>query len=158
MLLNISSGGFVLTFYTGTFFIKSGSAFDPNVSAIIAMIFQMLGIYLASLMVDKFGRRYLLMYSTTGTGMSLALTGIYAYLSQKMDIDVSGLSWIPVASLSAAMFCQSMGIFPLCFVIVSEVVPSKVHDDMNFFTYKYVQIIFFCVCSCAYLLVPIACY
>ena len=128
MFLNVASGGYVLTFYIGTFFLKSGSRFDPNVSAIVAMCFQILGIYLASLMVDKFGRRFLLMFSTTGTGLSLALTGLYIYVSQEMCIDLSGLSWIPVVSLSAALFCQSIGIFPLCFVILSEVIPSKVHE------------------------------
>lgn len=125
IIINIGSGGFTLNFYTGSFFVRSGSLYDPNMCSIISICCQIMGIYLASLIVDKFGRRVLMMFSTAGAGISLAVTGTFVYISEEV-MDLSEVTWIPVISLSATLFFQSIGIFPLCFVIISEVVPTKV--------------------------------
>lgn len=81
-------------------------------------------------MIDRVGRRVLLIASTIGCGTGHALMGTFIFLSHQ-DIDLSDLSWVPVASLSMAVFMAAIGLLPLVFVVLGEVLPSKVRFQMQ---------------------------
>lgn len=111
--------------YASNIFKESGSDMDPNTSAIIMILVQMLGTWATTFLIDRVGRRVLLMASTIGSGTGLALMGTFIFLSHQ-DLDLSDLSWIPVASLSLTVFMAAIGLLPLSFVVLGEVLPSKV--------------------------------
>lgn len=125
MSLNIFSGGLLLLNYAGNIFKESGSEIDPNISAIIMISVQLAGTCVASFMVDQFGRRALLISSTTGAAIGLALMGVFNFLITR-GFDLASFNWVPVASLSFAVFMTSIGLMPIVFVIVAEVLPQKV--------------------------------
>lgn len=91
---------------------------------------QLVGTWVATFLIDRVGRRVLLIASTIGCGTGLALMGTFIYLS-KQDLDLSDLSWVPVASLSLAVFMASIGLLPLVFVVLGEVLPSKVRFEVQ---------------------------
>lgn len=125
MCLNVFSGGLLLLNYASNIFRQSGSDMDPNTSAIIMVTVQMFGTWVATFLIDRVGRRLLLISSTIGAGTGLALMGTFIFLSSR-NFDLSDLSWVPVACLSFSVFSAAIGLLPLAFVVLGEVLPSKV--------------------------------
>lgn len=126
MVLNIMSGALLLLNYASTIFSQSGSDMDPNTSAIIMITVQLAGTYVATFLIDRVGRRVLLMISCTGGATGLTIMGVFSYLSSLAVYDLSDYNWVPVASVSLAVFMTSIGLLPLVFVVLAEVLPNKV--------------------------------
>lgn len=55
--LNQFSGCFAMLNYTASIFQQSGSNLDPNMAAIIVGALQLLGSYVATILVDRAGRK-----------------------------------------------------------------------------------------------------
>lgn len=79
----------------------------------------------ASILVDKFGRKKLLIISTFSTGICLFGVAIYFHLKQ-LGFETVSYSWIPVVSIMtyAAVFKFGLGTVPI--VMTSEVFASKI--------------------------------
>lgn len=128
MAVSQFSGTFTLCNYAATIFRESGSTIDPNMSAIVMGTMQVCGTYCASRVVDSMGRKKLLLISTSGGAVGLAVTGVYSYLA-KHNYDVSAFNFLPVVSLSFFIFISAIGIIPVPYVLVSEVIPQKVRGS-----------------------------
>lgn len=98
---------------------------DPALSAIIMIIIQLMATTTSSTLVDRVGRRILFILSSSGTAIGMAAMGTYVYLSFH-GTDLTGFNWVPVTSLSFAVLSCNIGLIPLVFVILLEVLPSKV--------------------------------
>lgn len=118
-------GVFTMLNYTATIFRESGSSISPDFSAIMVGIIQLLGTYVATFLVDQLGRKILLTLSAIGSSLCLAILGTYSY-ANSIGLDVKPYSWISIASFSGMMFLASIGLIPLMFVVLSEVMPEKV--------------------------------
>lgn len=125
MALNQCSGTFAIMNYTATIFHESGSDLSPNTSSIIVAVIQLLGTYVSIVLVDKSGRKILLIISAAGTSLGLVVLGTYSYLS-KNGYDVTGFGMVPILSLSFVIFIASIGIITLPFVVIAEVLPTKI--------------------------------
>jgi ABC-type multidrug transport system fused ATPase/permease subunit len=125
VILNMFSGCFAIITYTATIFKESGSSLEANLSSIIVAVIQILGTYCSTILVDRAGRKILLVVSSCGTSLGLAAMGAFSYLNQQCH-DLSSLGWLPILSLSFVVFIASIGILPLTFVVIAEVVPNKV--------------------------------
>lgn len=119
------SGVFVLSNYAATIFHETGSTINPNLSSIVMGSSQLVGTIVASSLVDRVGRKLLLLVSTIGSVITLCITGVYCFMA-KNEYDVSALNMLPVVSLSAFIFITSIGMNPVPYIIVSEVLPQKV--------------------------------
>ncbi|XP_011865037.1 PREDICTED: facilitated trehalose transporter Tret1-like [Vollenhovia emeryi] len=113
-------GIFAMISNTETIFKMSGSSLTPNVSSIIVAIMQLFGSWLAVLLVERAGRRPLLLLSCVGMCVCHCVIGTFCYL-QSLQYEVSPYSWIPVVALSSFMiiYALGMGIGPV--VIMSEI-------------------------------------
>ncbi|XP_055641728.1 facilitated trehalose transporter Tret1-like [Toxorhynchites rutilus septentrionalis] len=125
--LNQFSGCFALINYTAQIFADAGSDMDPNVAAIVVGAIQIGGSYVSTMVVDRCRRKVLYIVSAFCSAIGLAAMGAHAYLKAS-GYDVSMISWVPVASLSFVIFIASMGILPLTFVILSEILPPKLRS------------------------------
>lgn len=126
VLLSIFCGSPVLLNYASILFRNSGSDLDPALSAIIMISIQLIATTTSSSLVDKIGRRILYIMSSGGTAIGMAAMGTYVFLSFK-GVDLTGFNWVPVTSLSFAVLSCNIGIIPLVFVVLLEVLPSKVN-------------------------------
>lgn len=119
------SGTFVLSNYAATIFKETGSTVNPNLASIIIGSNQLMGTIFASSLIDLLGRRLLLLISAVGSAFSLIVTGSYCYMATH-DYDVSSLNLLPVVSLSSFIFITAIGMNPVPYVLVSEVLPQRV--------------------------------
>lgn len=126
MAISQFSGTFTISSYAAIIFKATGSTIEPNLSAIIMGSVQICGTYFASLLIDRLGRKMLLLISTCGTTLGLVITGTYAYLSENGH-NVEGLNFLPVVSLSFVIFVAAIGIIPVPYVLVNEIFPRKVN-------------------------------
>lgn len=123
--LNLFSGTFAMINYTYSIFKQSGSSIDPHMSSVVVGAIQIVGILGSTNLIDRLGRKTLLIISTLGAFFGLATLGTYSYLNES-GLDVHAYSWIPLISFSTFIFISCFGILPLPFVVLTEILPAEV--------------------------------
>lgn len=125
MAINQFSGAFAISNYAETIFKQTGSTFDPQLSAIVMAIVQVIGCYVAALLMDRMGRKVLLIISSIGAIVSLTFTGAFVYVAAS-GVDVSAFEWVPLTFISFFIFIGSIGLLPVPYVMLAEVIPSNI--------------------------------
>ncbi|KAJ8918810.1 hypothetical protein NQ315_011094 [Exocentrus adspersus] len=97
---------------------------DSAVAAIIFAAIMLLATIFGSFQSDLFGRRILLIFSSSFTCLCLLALAIYFHLKY-LGYDVLPVSWIPIVScmIYAGVFKSGMGIVPI--MITGEMFPVK---------------------------------
>ncbi|XP_061394631.1 facilitated trehalose transporter Tret1 [Musca vetustissima] len=124
LFVNQFSGIFAFVNYMSDIFSNSGSTMDPNTCTIIMGVVQIAGTYAATLLVDIFGRKILMLWSTGGMAVGLAAFGVFTHYAQTMDL--SQYSFVPLLLMSFVSFIGNMGLIALTFVVLVEIFPSKI--------------------------------
>ncbi|CAH1283186.1 unnamed protein product [Diabrotica balteata] len=104
---------------------SAGSIYmDSAHAGILFSVIMLISAKIASLQVDKYGRKALLLVSTILTSFCLLAIAIYFHM-KLTNHDVKDVSWIPIASVMiyACTFKIGLGIVPI--VITSEIFPAK---------------------------------
>lgn len=110
--------------YAATIFANTGSSISSSLSSIIMGSMLVVGVYSASLLIDRYGRKVLMLVSSGGAALGLLSTGIYALLSYK-GFDVEALHLVPVIGLSFYIFISAIGMLPVPYVYVAEIFPQR---------------------------------
>lgn len=136
--LNIFSGTLIVLSFTETIFKQlDPSAFQAETSAVVVAAVQVVSVYVASTMVDKIGRRYLLAISCVGTAFcSLAMLG-FVLIEKNPKTHV--LYIMPLITMCTYLFMTSVGIVPISFIIIAEILPYEVGLPIG------IQIHFVCI-------------
>ncbi|XP_063992356.1 facilitated trehalose transporter Tret1-like [Diachasmimorpha longicaudata] len=113
------SGINAVIFYTVTIFEAAGSKMSSDLAAIIVALVQFLMSGVAAIIVDRAGRKPLLILSSTLMGISLIALGIYFKLNDGGS-DVSSLAWLPLTSLALFMIAFSVGLGPIAWMLMPE--------------------------------------
>ncbi|KAG4065618.1 hypothetical protein HA402_012608 [Bradysia odoriphaga] len=142
--LNLFSGSAVLMNYAAIIFKDSGSKLDPSLSSIIMITIQLIATTISTTLIDNVGRRFLLIVSSMGTSIGLSMMGAYAYLSyNKYKLD--GYDWVPVTSISFSVFMAYIGLMPLLFILLMEVLPVKIRSLGTSYCLLIVSVILFAI-------------
>ena len=120
MIFQQLSGINAVIFYSVDIFDAAGSTLDPKVAAIIVGVVQVVVTYIASAIVDRAGRRVLLLLSASIMGLCLAILGLYFCLKNKGD-DVSDIGWLPLLCVTVFIVMFSLGFGPLPWMMMGEV-------------------------------------
>lgn len=124
--VNQLSGCFAFINYTAEIFMESGSSLTPNMSAIVVAVIQVVGSTISTLAIGKLSRKLLYAITGFGTIAGLLTFGIHGYL--KTYYNMEDFAWVPIASLSFVIFIASIGLLPMTFVMLSEILPQKVSE------------------------------
>lgn len=87
---------------------------------------QVVATFLATLMVDRLGRRVLLIASDFAMGTCTLLLGVYFYLKSHDEASVANLGWLPIVSLCVFIVMFSIGFGPVPFIIIGELFASDI--------------------------------
>lgn len=76
-------------------------------------------------LLDRAGRRHLLLYGLIGMILSLAILG-FAFLSPSLS---SAIAWIAVISLAVYVACFAIGLGPVFWLMIAEIYPLRVRGQ-----------------------------
>ncbi|KAJ8872144.1 hypothetical protein PR048_025746 [Dryococelus australis] len=112
--------------YTKDLLHSTHSVLDERQANIIIGSVQLAATLFGSLVVDKLGRRNILMASQFVMGMSLAALGSFFYFFDESDCaHNSALSWVPLAAILVYIVCNSVGLSPVSGILIGELVPQR---------------------------------
>ncbi|OXA48660.1 Facilitated trehalose transporter Tret1-2 [Folsomia candida] len=119
------SGFAVIVSYTADIFKSAGHTANGNTLAIIFGGFQLLARALSCLLIDKAGRRPLLLMGEVGMTVSLGILGTYFYFFEKLNTVLIS-SWVPVICLVVYICMFSVGIGPISTTVMGEILPQEI--------------------------------
>ena len=89
-------------------------------------IVQLLATIASMFLVDRAGRRVLLLVSGVVMSIALAALGAFFYMLEVYGQDVQvSLGWLPLASLIIFIIAYSSGFANVAFLIMGELFPTK---------------------------------
>lgn len=120
------SGIAAFTFYANTIFNEAGGQMSATTSTFIYFSAQWLFTAISSVILDKTGRRPLLLISIVGASIALLIEGVYFYLRDFSDLDLSKVDLIPAIALMCFVTAFSIGLQTIPILLLGELFPTKV--------------------------------
>jgi len=124
MLFQQFSGINAVIFYTQKIFESAKSEMDPLDASILVAGVQVIATLAAVFVVDRLGRKILLLASDLIMCISLVCLGLYF----KLDEDGKGgsIGWLPLVSLMIFIAAFSIGFGPLPWMMMGELLPGHI--------------------------------
>lgn len=122
--LNQLSGSFAIVNYLSDIFAHTGTDIDPNTCTIIMGVVQILGTCFSMIVVDRVGRKVLLLCSAGGTALGYTSFGIYVKFANS-EIKLQ-YNWLPLVIMTFVIFATSIGLLAQVFTVIVETLPIKV--------------------------------
>ncbi|XP_015597134.1 facilitated trehalose transporter Tret1 [Cephus cinctus] len=121
----------VVNFYAESIFRSTGTDLSGSISTIIISSVQLLSSIVTPLLADRLGRKILLISSGVGSALTLSALGLFFYMKNVMNMDVSDLSWLPVVSIVIYMAVYTIGWGPLPWTVMGEMFASDVKSKAS---------------------------
>ncbi|XP_065371223.1 facilitated trehalose transporter Tret1-2 homolog isoform X2 [Calliphora vicina] len=113
------SGVNAVIFYTVPIFQSAGSTLDPSICSIIVGLVQVVMTLASSFLIERAGRKSLLLFSSTIVTICLVILGAYFNMKDNGK-DVSSIGWLPLLSVVLFMVTFSVGYGPVPWLMMGE--------------------------------------
>ncbi|KAM7362746.1 facilitated trehalose transporter Tret1-like [Cochliomyia hominivorax] len=124
MALNQFSGSFAFTNYMSDIFAQTGTDIAPNTCTIVMGVAQIMGTCFTMIIVDRFGRKLLMLISSGGMAVGLIAFGLYMkFTSAELKLLYN---WLPLVVMTLIILFASIGVVALIFTIIVEILPTKI--------------------------------
>ncbi|KAG5894119.1 hypothetical protein JTB14_004057 [Gonioctena quinquepunctata] len=120
------AGIYAVIAFMGPIFDATGTGISTYVATNLVGVIRVLGTIFTATVMEKFGRKTLLLISSLGSSASLFFLGLYFYLKYNMGYDMSLLFWLPVTSVITYMVSFNLGLSSIPFILPNEIFPPKV--------------------------------
>lgn len=120
------SGKNPLLFYTTQIFQGIGDSLDPKIAVIVYTVLELFATVVAMSIIDKFGRRKLLLFSSVGCAVMLGFQGIYFVLKDFYPEYAEKLYWLSILALFLYNIIVSLGLVLGPVLLVSELFPTAI--------------------------------
>lgn len=125
ILTKFMSGISAVLSYASDMFASSGdSSMSADHYTIVMGVVFLVTTMLAGSLVDKAGRRPLLLISCVGCGLSELIAGLYCLVEDRSPFTLEGYSWVFLASVMAYCVIFSLGLGPVANTFKGEIFPS----------------------------------
>ncbi|XP_036341275.1 facilitated trehalose transporter Tret1-like [Rhagoletis pomonella] len=138
---NQFSSSFAIVNYMSHIFAESGSTMDPSQCTIIAGIVQIMCTLLATLLVERFGRKSLMLLSTAG--MTLGMFSFGAFVQFTDETIKAEYNWVPLLAVAFVTATASFGVISLTFTIIVEILPAKIRPQAQSIAMMYCSVMVF---------------
>lgn len=119
-------GSAAVVAYAQKIFNSSESTIEPHLQSIILGCVQVATCLLSVLLVDRVGRKPLLILSALGVGLMNGTVGTYFYFYNNHKEAVECIHWLPMAALLVYIVCYAIGLSTVPYVIIGEMFPTNV--------------------------------
>lgn len=126
LLFTQLSGINAVIFYTSFIFDAANTGIESSLATIIVGVMQVVATFIASLMVDSLGRRFLLVTSAFVMCICNIGLGTYFYLQTHNSDVIHRLNWLPICSLCVYIIAFALGLGPVPWVLVGEIFTTEV--------------------------------
>lgn len=126
MLFQQMSGINAVIFYTTSIFEDANTGLAATDATIIVGSIQVVATLLATFIVDKTGRRILLLISDFFMAISTILLAVYFQLKEDDPSQVTELGWLPVLAVCLFIAMFSIGYGPIPWLMVGELFANNV--------------------------------
>ncbi|KAF4532171.1 hypothetical protein B566_EDAN002233 [Ephemera danica] len=120
------SGINAVIFYTVSIFRMAGSTIEDNLATIIVGIVNFLATFVATVLIDRLGRKVLLYISGCTMIVTLAVLGTFFYLKDVEQHDMTSVGWLPLACFVLYVVGFSLGFGPIPWLMMGEILPARV--------------------------------
>ncbi|XP_071542325.1 solute carrier family 2, facilitated glucose transporter member 8-like isoform X1 [Panulirus ornatus] len=130
LLFSQFSGVTPIIFNMATVFKDSGFAYSEDSGALVVGLVQVVATAGAALIMDRVGRRPLLLMSAALMTLSTGSLGVYFWLrmTEGRVWTAEWLGWLPLSSLILLLAAFSLGLGPVPWLMMGEVLPYEVKE------------------------------
>lgn len=129
MLFQQFSGINAVIFYTTTIFKLAYTSIDENYCTIILGAVNFMSTFIATLVIDKLGRKILLFISGGAMIVTLGILSIYFYIKDNTTISIAEYGWVPLVTLLLYVLAFSLGFGPIPWLMMGEILPAKIRGS-----------------------------
>ncbi|KAG5896559.1 hypothetical protein JTB14_010388 [Gonioctena quinquepunctata] len=171
-LTNKFSGKNPCMFYTEDIFKETGSNINPTLSVIVYCTVELIAVATSTyFIVDRFGKRKLMITSTVGCAVSVFMLALHFYFKDFHVGIVEKLNWLPITALTSYNVFFSIGLAFGPVSVLSELFPTNIKAKalgiadtfsvlmgalvsklfqiaLDEFETMFVPFLFFAMCSC----------
>ncbi|KMQ92006.1 sugar transporter erd6 [Lasius niger] len=119
------SGNFSTMQYLEVLFKKMSIGIDSNMATVIVLAVGLVSSGLSTATVEGAGRRPLLIASTLGSSVTLAILAVYLMLDER-GVDMSAANLLPVIDVIAFQMAFQIGLGTLPSALIGELFPTEV--------------------------------
>uniref|UniRef100_A0A1Y1MSZ0 Major facilitator superfamily (MFS) profile domain-containing protein n=1 Tax=Photinus pyralis TaxID=7054 RepID=A0A1Y1MSZ0_PHOPY len=120
------SGNSPFLFYTAQIFQMAQGSLHPHLSVIIFLTIQIIAAMLSLYLLDRVGRRPIILSSTVVCVITLGIIGLYFYLQDHHVQYVENLRWLPITVLVCYIVFYNIGLELSPVVYVGELFPTNI--------------------------------
>ncbi|XP_058125935.1 facilitated trehalose transporter Tret1 [Anopheles ziemanni] len=128
MFFQQMSGINAVIFYTVTIFKAAESGLDEKISTIIVGIVNFIATFIATVLIDRAGRKMLLYISDVAMIVTLMTLGGFFYMKDNGH-DVSNIGWVPLTAFVVFVLGFSLGFGPIPWLMMGEILPGKIRGS-----------------------------
>ncbi|KAL4716031.1 hypothetical protein ACJJTC_002796 [Scirpophaga incertulas] len=121
------------------------TSIEPYQESIILGCVQVATCILSVILVDRVGRKPLLLLSAVGVGLMNATIGTYFFFDITYKGSVASLGWLPLGALLIYIVCYAIGLSTVPYVIIGEMFPTNVKLYASCIAHIYTGISMFAV-------------
>lgn len=126
-------GSFSVLFYTETILINGKSFLvDPKEMVIYVNVLLFVSSVLSANLIDKLGRRILLLITSSAITISMIGLGLHYYLLFNNLVDPVSIQWLPVASIALYVLTYTVGFVSVPSTILGEIFPANIKSTAAF--------------------------
>ncbi|KAH8327265.1 hypothetical protein KR074_008859, partial [Drosophila pseudoananassae] len=115
-----------ILFYSASIFEDVGASLPGKYASIIIGVTQVVSTFVAVVIIDKAGRRILLIISGLLMAVTTALLGVYFFLSEHSPGSMDNFGWLPIASICIFIVFFSIGFGPVPWLVMAELFSEDV--------------------------------
>lgn len=115
-----------MIFFAQSIFEAANTGLSAALCTLLVGIVQVVMTFVAAGLVERAGRRILLIISSSVMALCLAVLGCYFYVKDSTEIDVSKIGLIPLVSVIAFIVSFSLGYGPIPWMMMGEMLAADI--------------------------------
>ncbi|KAG7171945.1 Facilitated trehalose transporter Tret1-like 2 [Homarus americanus] len=121
-ILRELGGAMVIFMYAVFFFENAGVTLDPFTCSVLLGVCRLVFTLISATIIDKLGRRPLLITSSIICGIALFVTGGVLYTQDQ------GVGWVPLTAVMVYVASFGLGAGPVPWILLGELLPTPVRS------------------------------
>ncbi|CAG9838236.1 unnamed protein product [Diabrotica balteata] len=143
--LGYVSGATSISTFLGPLLTQAGTSYSEGTMTVVVGITQVLSLFLTSFVVERTGRRGLLLISNLGCCLCILIFGLFYYLKSENFGIVTQVQWLPVACIIVYFLIYAIGLGPLPITIITELFPSDLASAALSFAITVMSVVIFII-------------